>query len=654
MKKLSIIIVNYNVEFFLEQCLRSVFDALEGIDGEVFVVDNNSVDQSMEMVRQKFPDVILIENKQNLGFSRANNQAIKQAAGEYILLLNPDTLVQKDTFSKTIGFMDTHADAGGLGVQMIDGKGNFLPESKRGLPTPWVAFYRIFGLSRLFPNSRRFGRYHLSYLDRSKNHEVDVLSGAFMMLRKSVLDQTGLLDETFFMYGEDIDLSYRITKAGMKNYYFAETKIIHYKGESTKKGSLNYVLTFYNAMKIFAEKHYSDNKLRFFSFLINIAILLRAGMAIFHRFFKRILLPLIDFALITGGFYLITHYWQKLIIFPDGGHYPQMLVYFALPAYVLTWMFTSYLSGIYDKTVKIENLLKGVIAGTIVILLVYSVLDVSMRFSRALIFLGSAWAFISMFLVRLSAKRIDFRSGSFARRKFIIAGDEDEAERVKDILVNSSSVPPLFVGFVSPDQHKPNHPDYVGVFTQLDEIIRIYGIHEVIFCSKNISSAMIIQQMAALHHVSVDIKIAPADSVFIIGSNSINAAGDVYVMNVINIDKPENRRNKRTLDVITSLLFLLFFPVMLWFVKQPHRFFINIFKVIAGKFSWVGFSPATDSAKLPKMKRGILNPADQIEGIKQTDIETVQNLNILYARDYKISLDLKIIMKALRKTGRKV
>ena len=232
--KLSVIIVNYNVKPFLEQCLYSVMKAAEKIDAEVFVVDNASVDGSCPMVREKFPSVRLLENKTNTGFSAANNQAIRISSGEFILLLNPDTVVEEDTFSQTLRFMEEHADAGGLGVKMIDGKGKFLPESKRGLPTPWVAFYKIFGLAKLFPRSRRFGKYHLSYLDENSTCRVDVLCGAFMLLRREVLDKTGLLDEAFFMYGEDIDLSYRILQQGYNNYYFPGSTIIHYKGESTK------------------------------------------------------------------------------------------------------------------------------------------------------------------------------------------------------------------------------------------------------------------------------------------------------------------------------------------------------------------------------------------------------------------------------------
>ncbi|HNP49101.1 MAG TPA: glycosyltransferase family 2 protein, partial [Bacteroidia bacterium] len=221
--KLSVIIVNYNVKYFLEQCLHSVLKASAGIATEIWVVDNNSVDGSVEMLAEKFPTVKLIANTDNKGFSKANNQAIEKSTSEYVLLLNPDTVVEEDTFRKMLSFMDSHPDAGGLGVKMIDGTGRFLPESKRGLPTPAVAFYKIFGLSALFPKSKTFGKYHLGYLGENEINSVDVLAGAFMLIRKKTLDKIGLLDEDFFMYGEDIDLSYRIIKGGYKNYYFPET-----------------------------------------------------------------------------------------------------------------------------------------------------------------------------------------------------------------------------------------------------------------------------------------------------------------------------------------------------------------------------------------------------------------------------------------------
>ena len=219
--KLSIVIVNYNVRYFLEQTILSVYKSSVNFDYEIFVVDNNSSDDSLKMMEQKFPEVKVIANIDNVGFSKANNQAIKLANGEFVLLLNPDTIIQEDTLQKCIDKMESDIVIGGLGVKMVDGAGNFLPESKRGFPSPMAAFAKMSGLSKVFPKSKIFGQYHLTYLDKNQSHEIDVLSGAFMLLRKRVLDKVGLLDEDYFMYGEDIDLSYCIKKAGFKNYYFS-------------------------------------------------------------------------------------------------------------------------------------------------------------------------------------------------------------------------------------------------------------------------------------------------------------------------------------------------------------------------------------------------------------------------------------------------
>lgn len=284
--KLSIIIVNYNVKHYLDQCLVSVIKALKGIESEIFVVDNNSNDGSQKMLSDKFPSIQTIFNTENFGFSKANNQALKISKGEYALLLNPDTLVESNTFQKLIKFMDSHPEAGGLGVKMINAKGEYLPESKRGFPTPATAFYKFSGLARIFSKSKTFNKYHLGNLDPNKTHQIEVLAGAFMFLRKSVLDKIGFLDEAFFMYGEDIDLSYRITKAAYINYYFPETRIIHYKGESTKKSSINYVLVFYKAMLIFANKHFSKKNYKSLFFLINTAIYFKAFFALLMRFAK--------------------------------------------------------------------------------------------------------------------------------------------------------------------------------------------------------------------------------------------------------------------------------------------------------------------------------------------------------------------------------
>lgn len=277
--QVSIIIVNYNVKYFLEHCLYSVQQAVKSLSAEIFVVDNASSDGSMEYLLDKFPQINFIDNPQNLGFAKANNQALHEAKGEYILFLNPDTILPEDCLEQCIGLFELNPQIGACGVKMIDGSGQFLPESKRAFPSFQTSFYKLSGLSQLFPQSKRFAKYHLGHLPQEQNNEIDVLSGAFLMVKKEVLDKTGGFDERFFMYGEDIDLSYRILLEGYKNFYFAETSIIHFKGESTKKGSLNYVRLFYKAMSLFVEKHFKKQKPGAFNFFIEASIWFRAGLS---------------------------------------------------------------------------------------------------------------------------------------------------------------------------------------------------------------------------------------------------------------------------------------------------------------------------------------------------------------------------------------
>jgi GT2 family glycosyltransferase len=275
--KLSVIIVNYNVRILLEACLKSVEKALTGIEGEIFVVDNHSSDDSVAYLEPRFPKVHFIANKENMGFARANNLAIRQSQAEYVLLLNPDTVVYENTLRESVAFLDSHPEAGGVGVRMLTRDGEAAPESRRAIPTPWVAFLKMIGFSK---------RYYMSHLPWDKPGQIEVISGAYCMLRRKALDQVGLLDEDFFMYGEDIDLSYRLLKGGWQNWYLP-LDIIHYKGESTQKSSFRYVHVFYQAMLIFFRKHYGH-----LSFLLSLpiqaAIYFRAFMALMYMLADRL------------------------------------------------------------------------------------------------------------------------------------------------------------------------------------------------------------------------------------------------------------------------------------------------------------------------------------------------------------------------------
>lgn len=643
--QLSVVIVNYNVEFFLEQCLNSVEAALQHVEGEVYVVDNNSIDGSVEMVKAKFPHVQLIENKENVGFSKANNQALKIAKGKYHLLLNPDTIVEEDTFKKVVEFMDEHPEAGGLGVKMIDGKGHFLPESKRGLPTPKDAFYKIFGFSRLFPKSKKFGRYHLSFLDKDQTHEIEILSGAFMLMRKEALDKVGLLDEEFFMYGEDIDLSYRIVLGGYKNYYYPGTSIIHYKGESTKKSSVNYVFVFYNAMIIFAKKHFSTKNARAYSFLINMAIYFRASLAILNRFVKKAIVPFIDLVFILLGLFLIAQNYQEI----EQKVIPENLLFWALPAYTLIWFITQVFSGGYDKPIKLMKNVVGGVIGTGIILMIYALLPKEVQFSRLIILLGGLFSILYYIISRLALHAIignDYRIGGAKNKRFAIVGDLTEAKRVNQILRNTNSRISA-VEFVSAENEK--EAEQIGTLSQLDQVIDIHKIDEVIFCAKDVAAADIISKMQLVGDGHVDFKIAQPETSFLIGSNSIDTQGDLYVMDINRINKPANRRNKRIIDLVVSLLLILLSPVVVWVFKNKKQFLQNMLKILLGGLSFVGYAKVYHVAnlKLPAIKKGVLNSSMLLEN-KNLDEEAISRLNLIYAKNHSFMMDLKIIFKNFR------
>lgn len=643
--KLSIVIVNYNVRFFLEQCLQSVQKAITGTEAEVFVVDNNSVDGSVNMVNEKFPEVHLIANEQNLGFSTANNIAIRQSCGEYILLLNPDTVVEEDTFAKSVSWMDQHRDAGALGVKMIDGKGKFLPESKRGLPTPWVAFYKIFGITRLFPRSKKFGQYHLSYLDENKTHDVDVLCGAFMLIRKEALDKAGLLDESFFMYGEDIDLSYRIQKAGYRIVYYPETTIIHYKGESTKKSSLNYVYLFYKAMQIFARKHLTGNSARTLNFFIQLAIYFRAALAVFKRMASRVVLPILDIVFFASGTVLLAKFWGTFW-FNNETYYSSGFYTTLVPVYITIWVLSLLFSGAYDHPVKLRYVFSGIATGTIIILLIYALLPQKYHFSRAVILFAAVWALFSALFNRFALSLTGIKRYYLfmnQRKKILIAGSLPECKRVFNLL-EKLNIQSDFLAFVSGEKNESPH--FIGTVNQLEDITRIHKVNEVIFCASDIPASVIINSMLILSKSGCDFKIAPANSESIIGSNSINTTDDLYTFHTNPVTTAKNRRNKRAFDIIVSVCLLILFPVWIW-KKQPAPFFQNIFLVLFNRKTWIGYGRPGETL----MKPGIYFPHQVFPG-SATDGDLSEKLNMAYASDYKVQNDIKIFIRAFIREGK--
>lgn len=653
--KLSIIIVNYNVKYFLEHCLQSVFEALHGVDAEVFVVDNASKDDSVKMLKQRFPQVKLIENTVNLGFAKANNQAIKASSGEYVLLLNPDTVVQHDTFTKCIAFMDAHPEAGGLGVKMIDGSGRYLPESKRGFPSPWVAFCKAFGLTALFPKSKLFAGYYLGHLDKEQTHAVEVLAGAFMMMRRSALDKTGLLDETFFMYGEDIDLSYRIVQAGYKNYYFSDTRIIHYKGESTKKGSLNYVKMFYQAMIIFARKHFGGRKAGPLILIIQCAIYARAFITLINQWFKNAGWPLADAAVIYAGMMLIKNFWEQSVKQHEGVTYPPTFTLIVVPAYIVIWITSIYFNGGYDKPVKLSRILRGLITGTILIAAIYGFLDESLRFSRAMILLGFAYSAIALIGIRLLIHLIRYGNidvEQMRKKRAVVIGSLAEFRRVSN-LITLSKARANILGYVTPPNDKESYHSKanLGDISDIREIISLYQIDEIICCAGDISAEKIIDLMSSLGS-NIEFKIVPKESESIIGSQSKNMQGELYTLDIqLQINTPQQRRNKRVFDISISLILLPIWLFTFWIFRNPWSALRNILIVLFGYKTWVGYAQADDNTTqtvLPKIRKGVLTPLTPYRqnGWNQ---DTIERMNLLYARDYSIYKDAEIMYSGFRK-----
>ena len=634
--KLSIVIVNYNVKHFLEQCLKSVYQAIQNVEAEIFVVDNNSVDGSQDMVRSSFPGVNLIANSKNTGFSTANNQAIKKSTGEYILLLNPDTIVPENCFHAILEFADQTPDLGACGLPMFDGQGNYLPESKRGLPTPEVAFYKMIGLNKIFPKSKKFGKYHLGYLPADQNHEVEILAGAFMLIRKEVLDKIGLLDETFFMYGEDIDLSYRITKAGWKNYYFAGSRIIHYKGESTKKLSTNYVKIFYKAMVIFAEKHYAGSNQKLFKLFINMAIYGRASISLISTFVQRFWLATVESILIFFSLFLLKEYWEEHI--KGITSYPEEMLTIHLPYYTLVWILSIAFNGSYQAPFDFSKLARSILIGTLVILMIYGLLPNHLHFSRGIILFGTLVVSAVLFSWRTLYHLLKYKTLDFSQKsniKSILIGSEKKWIELSKIL-SSYQKDYQQVGFIS--DKKSESSQWLGTKKQLKEIIHIYGINELIFSNETVSTKYTIQIMNELGP-SINYYTIPSASSFVIGSQSKNSNGLYFGQQIeLNLSKNEYRTQKRFFDISLALLLISSCPLWVFF-KRTRIKLSHSTDVLLGKKTWVGY--ASDSDDLPSIKPGVFATDYQLED-KKSGFQ--KNLDLLYAKNYSVYNDLRIFL----------
>ena len=596
---LSVIVVNYNVKAYIDQCLRSVQRASQGLQVEVIVVDNASSDGSVAHIEKHFPWVTCIASPKNLGFGRANNLAAAQAKGEFVLYLNPDTVVSEDNFRRAIEVMRAQPEIGSMGCRMIDGSGHFLPESKRGLPTPAVALYRIVGLAKLFPKHPRFGAYYAGHLAPEESGYVDVHCGAWMLMRGAVLQEIGGFDETFFMYGEDIDLSYRVLLAGYRNYYLADRPILHYKGESTKHQSWHYIKTFHEAMAIFATKHFQGQALAYRA-LISLGIYAK-GLATLTRSWGRTVLPflltlLIGYVLSDG----VSTYWERNHRYVEGGAYPERFRLVFLPLFAVFWTVSMAFLGAFSKFASLRRVVTAFLITSGVMLASYAFLPMDWRFSRALVALFSLGHLVGFFAVRASLNARG-RSGLFYRGYGQAEAHVGSGKWPMDSLaLRVLHLRPKTLFF---------HPEEHSFQGMIDAMISI----------------------AALLPDGVRFRMAYPS--WTLGSDTHASASD---SGKLALSQSPLRRQKRALDVGIGLLALFGVALLLW-TKRGRRMLSHVPAVLSGRMTWVGYLvPGPD---LPPLRPSVFQ-----HGPGTFTVDIAHDADLRYAENWRPELDVYALL----------
>ena len=647
--ELSIVIVNYNVKEFLTQCLDSIFKSQTQYNYEVIVVDNSSRDSGRDKICSTFEHITWIDNSENVGFGRANNQGFSRAKGVYTLILNPDTVLQEDTLEKCISYLLAHPEVGGLGIKGLDGSGQFLPESKRALPTPLVALWKITGLSAIFPKSSVFARYHLGHLSPEENHEVDILVGCFMMVPTQLLLSVGGFDPQYFMYGEDIDLSYELQKTGHKNIYFSDSQIIHYKGESTKRGSLNYVRMFYKAMVLFAKKQFTGSSAAAYSLLIYSGIYLRATLAIVARLGKSTFTPLLDAAVLFAVLNTIKSYWEQNHRFINGGSYPDLYTYTIQGSYVLVWLFGLWLSGVYFKNNRPIVMVRSMIVTTLFIGFTYGLLPDELRFSRALLLLGALGGLSAMLgwravLSVLSGKPMF--EGATKQPRILFFGSKYSKGALDDILHSSGIIP----SFYWEEVPNFNNDDWL---LKLQALVRLHRINELIVDVSEVSNTRLISILTSLGE-QTSVKSLMPEQKFIIGSDSSLTQGTTYRKSQQTAD-PQYLRQRRVFEITATFLVVSLAPMTLVCALATGRF--SAWKlwirysghIMTGEKSLIGYSRSlSEKFNVPPLP----HPIFDICSVLPSELDYMQNARAIvenYAIEARLRQDVLHLMQLSKK-----
>lgn len=654
MIELSIIIVNYNVKAFLQNCLSSILRSTEKINSEIIVVDNASDDGSVELIKKNFPQVKLIESKINLGFSRANNLGLQVAQGRYICLINPDTIVEESTFHEMIKFMNEHPEVGLAGCKILNPDGTFQLACRRSFPTPWVAFTKIVGLSKFFPKSKIFARYNLTYLDENQSYEVDAVSGSFMFLRREVYEKIGGLDETFFMYGEDLDYCYRVKKAGFQVYYVHTTQIIHFKGESTKRSNIDEIKHFYEAMRLFVRKHLASSWL--VEIFLQLAISGRSFLAFVGKRALILIAILLDFILYNLSVLISEIFYMKISGFSGFPDYAYPII-FIVPAG--SFVLIAYILGSYEiRNLPVSKLyLSLIISFLFTSSLTYFFKEYA--FSRAILLINYLMIFFILPGWRILFKMFfryprDSRQSLFESNT-IIVGTNNAALEIINRLKKSYNYYYDIVGMIDIDRkrigEKINDVEIIGSIDMLNKIIRDRGITEVIFASDFLPYNQILQIVSSNQNQNVHFHLVDKNYDFIISKKDVLELNELPLIDIqYNISLPVHRFIKRTFDLLVSIILLItIYPFVLirYLVSKKKNNLLYLFSVLIGKYSLVGRPIGSKESEIYLGKPG-LTGLIQINENKNLTEEEVERLNIYYAKNQNIWLDLEILIKTIQ------
>ena len=656
MIQLSIIIVNYNVKEFVSNLITSIRKAVKNISHEIIIVDNASTDGSAEFIRTKFPDIQLIANQKNIGFGAANNSGMEKARGEFFVLLNPDTIVREDTFEKLFRFFEENPQAGMAGCKVLNPDGSLQLGCRRSFPGIWNSFTKVTGLSRLFPGSSLFARYNLTYLDENQTYEVDALSGSFMMLRRKVYEEIGGFDSQFFMYGEDLDLCYRIQKKGWKLYYVHTTEIIHYKGESTKRSNIDETKLFYDAMHLFVNKHFSSSLI--IKFILRSGIIIRKFFTFLYINRLSILASIFDLALFITAIYAAERLYSK-----ENWHgFPDFVVpeIYILPA--LIQLSISALTGAYERNrLSVLKILLSILIGFVIISSITYFFK-QFAFSRAVVIITYVLFLIGIILWRVVVKLI-FKWGiSYDTKKSrtLIVGTGFRAVKIADSIktnfVSIHDVIGLCGNSINEIGKKINNYQIIGSLQNFKKTIIENKIDKVIFASDDFTNNQLFSAVSSCQNENVEFLIAGNDMDYVVGKSSITLLDDIPLLKIqYNISKTVIKVTKSIFDFILSLpILILLFPwvVLISLVKKRKsnfvKFIVNVPLVFIGRMSFVGPRNLNSDSELYLGKCG-LTGLWFTEEVDENDIKEINKLDIYYAKNANIWMDMEILGKTLAK-----